>query len=75
MASKFEENAMRLKKRFGDNYFRELGRKGGKKSWRNKGFACELIGPDGLDGRQRASVLGRKGGKKSKRGPKKSYWR
>lgn len=58
-------------------YFRMIGRKGGKiggkKSW-NGGFASEIHGKDGLTGQERARIAGRKGGKKSKRGPKKHWW-
>lgn len=36
------------------------------------GFACQEVGPDGLTGRERASIAGRKGGRISKRGKAKS---
>ncbi len=58
-------------------YYRMIGRKGGKiggkKSW-NGGFASEIEGKDGLTGHERAKIAGQKGGKKSKRGPKKHWW-
>lgn len=47
------------------------GAKGGAAS-KFGGFACEKIGPDGLTGRERASIAGRKGGRISKRGKAKS---
>lgn len=55
-----------VKQRHGDNFYGKIGSKGGKLS-RNGGFASEKIGPDGLTGRQRASVEGRIGGSISKR--------
>lgn len=46
---------------------RESGRLGGTKSV-NGGFASDVVGKDGLTGRERAKAVGRAGGSKSKRG-------
>ena len=45
-----------------------LGRKGGSVLGTKSGFASDLVGADGLTGRQRAMVVGAKGGSISKRG-------
>lgn len=50
------------------NHYKEIGRIGGSVSV-NGGFAAEVIGSDGLSGRQRARKSGSVGGKISKRGP------
>lgn len=52
--------------RYGDDHYARIGRVGGKRS-RNGGFASEIIGEDGLTGRERASVVGVKGGTISRR--------
>jgi len=39
----------------------ESGRKGGSKS-RNGGFGSQVVGKDGLTGRERAIVVGKRGG-------------
>lgn len=48
---------------------REIGRRGGKRST-GGGFASEVIGADGLSGRERARVVGAIGGRNSRRGEK-----
>lgn len=65
-----------MKKKYGDDYFRRIGKKGGAAGWRGKGFASELISKSGLklDGAERARIAGSRGGKKSKRGPQKHWW-
>ena len=49
----------------------EMGRKGGKKVGKLSGFACPLVGADGMTGPERAQKYGSIGGFKSKRGPAK----
>lgn len=44
----------------------EMGRIGGKRS-RNGGFASDVVGADGLSGRERARLAGAKGGRVSRR--------
>ncbi len=56
--------------RYGKDFYREIGRKGGKNG-HTGGFASESIGKDGLTGAQRAKKCGSIGGYKSKRGPAK----
>lgn len=58
-------------KRHGDDFYKNIGRKGGKNG-HSGGFACQEVGPDGLTGKERASIAGRKGGRISKRGKAKS---
>lgn len=61
-----------IKDRYGEDYFRELGRKGGSAKYKTpKGFASEIVGTDGLTGRERARIAGAVGGSISKRGPAK----
>ena len=52
------------------NFYKEIGSRGGSRGTTG-GFASDVIGDDGLTGRQRASVAGYKGGVKSKRRSKK----
>ena len=59
------------RKRYGKNFYRDIGRKGGSKNDGTGGFASPNIGPDGLTGPERASVVGVIGGHRSKRGPAK----
>ncbi len=54
------------KKRYGEGFYRGIGKLGGQKS-RNGGFAAEIVGKDGLTGVERAIVAGSKGGKAKKR--------
>ena len=50
------------KQRHGADFYINIGRKGGVKS-RGGGFASNIIGADGLTGRQRAVIAGSIGGK------------
>lgn len=52
--------------RHGKDFYSRIGRKGGSNS-NTGGFASEVIGKDGLTGRERASKAGRLGGLKSRR--------
>ena len=52
----------------GKDFYREIGRKGGKRST-NGGFASQKVGKDGLTGAERAKIAGAKGGRISKRVP------
>lgn len=54
------------KQRYGDNFYSVIGQRGGRNG-HGGGFASEVIGIDGLSGRERASVVGAIGGKKSRR--------
>lgn len=56
--------------RHGKDFYSEIGKKGGA-SGNTGGFASDVIGKDGLTGRERASRAGRIGGLKSKRNRKK----
>ena len=56
------------KEKYGEDYYANIGRKGGKKS-RTGGFASHKVGRDGLTGVQRAKIAGAKGGHISKRKP------
>ena len=56
--------------RHGKDFYSKIGKKGGASG--NTGvFASDVIGKDGLTGRERASRAGRIGGLKSKRNRKK----
>lgn len=52
--------------RHGKNFYRNIGRKGGKVSSKG-GFASQKVGADGLTGKERASLVGKKGGEISRR--------
>lgn len=60
--------AITNKLKYGDDFYRRQGAKGGRVG-HTGGFASELVGVDGLTGRERARIAGEKGGKISKRGP------
>lgn len=53
-------------KRYGADFYRKIGAKGGKKG-NTGGFASDKVGKDGLTGKQRASKVGAKGGSISRR--------
>ena len=53
----------------GKYFYREIGRKGGKRSTTG-GFASQKVGKDGLTGAERAKLAGAKGGRISKRKPR-----
>ena len=55
------------KKRHGKNFYKIIGAKGGKASTKG-GFASDIVGKDGLTGKQRAQIVGAVGGAKSRRG-------
>lgn len=53
--------AKTIRQNFGENFWKEIGAKGGKKS-RNGGFGSQKVGADGLTGKERAAIAGKKGG-------------
>lgn len=53
--------------RYGDDFYGIIGRLGGRTS-ATGGFASNMVGKDGLTGRQRARTAGRLGGLVSRRG-------
>lgn len=54
------------KDQYGDDFYRRIGRLGGMKG-RTGGFASNVIGDDGLTGRERARIAGARGGRNSRR--------
>lgn len=62
-----QKAALKNKLKYGDDFYANIGRVGGKKG-HTRGFASLLLGSDNLTGRQRAIVAGSIGGKKSRRG-------
>lgn len=54
------------KRKYKEDFYERIGRIGGALG-RTGGFASELVGRDGLTGRERARVAGSIGGKISKR--------
>lgn len=60
--------ALTNKLRHGDSYYAEIGKKGGMNG-HTGGFASDVVGEDGLTGKERARIAGRKGGLISRRGP------
>jgi general stress protein YciG len=58
--------AATIRRKYGEDYFAKIGRKGGQIS-RGGGFASALLGSDNMTGPERASVVGRIGGRISKR--------
>lgn len=60
--------AQKNKELHGKDFYKEIGRKGGKRSTTG-GFASQKVGKDGLTGVERAKLAGAKGGRKSKRTP------
>lgn len=58
------------RKKYGKDFYREIGRKGGKNG-HTGGFGSLNVGKDGLTGVERAKKCGAIGGYKSKRGPAK----
>lgn len=61
--------AQKNKELHGNNFYKEIGHKGGKRSTTG-GFASQKVGKDGLTGLERARLAGAKGGRKSKRKPR-----
>lgn len=56
------------KKRYGKDFYKRIGSKGGSVADIEKGFASFTVGGDGLTGRERARVAGSKGGRISRKG-------
>lgn len=54
------------KRKYGDDYYARMGKIGGSVS-KSGGYASEVVGKDGLTGKQRAKVAGAKGGSSSSR--------
>lgn len=52
--------------KYGKDFYRRMGQKGGRNG-HTGGFASDVIGADGLTGKERAKIAGAKGGKKSSR--------
>ena len=61
--------ALNSKRSRGDDFFKNIGRKGGSVKGTTGGFASDMIGDDGLTGYERARVVGAKGGRISRRRP------
>lgn len=49
-----------LKAKYGEDYYRRIGRKGGKKGGEGKGFASNKTDANGLTGAERAKLAGSK---------------
>lgn len=56
------------KELYGEGFYARIGKKGGKNGTTG-GFASNVVGADGLTGRQRAVLAGAIGGHISRRGP------
>lgn len=63
--------AKTIKEKYGDTFYAEIGRKGGRVLGIQGGFASEAIGDDGLTRRERARIASKKGGLTSRRGKSK----
>lgn len=59
-----------IQDRYGHDYYAKIGARGGANGTTG-GFASELVGKDGLTGRERARKVGILGGTISRRGPAK----
>jgi hypothetical protein len=55
------------KHKYGEDFYAKIGAFGGVATNVPKGFASDLVGPDGLTGKERATVVGVIGGRKSSR--------
>lgn len=64
--------AITNKERHGEGFYARIGSMGGKKG-HTGGFASDIVGEDGLTGKQRAAIAGSIGGMKSRRGPSKKH--
>ena len=60
--------ALTNKLKHGEDFYKNIGRKGGKSGEHKGGFASLKVGKDGLTGAERAKKYGAIGGKRSKRG-------
>lgn len=58
------------KELYGEGFYARIGKKGGKNGTTG-GFASNVVGEDGLTGRERAVLVGAIGGHISRRGPAK----
>lgn len=58
------------KLKHGEDFYSRIGKQGGMNS-HTGGFASDVVGEDGLTGRERARIAGAKGGRISRRGPAK----
>lgn len=56
-----------IKAKYGEDYFKRIGQKGGKKLNSNKGFGCGLKGEDGMTGHDRAVKCGKLSRRKKNR--------
>lgn len=56
--------------KYGPDFYKRIGAKGGRNG-KTGGFASDVVGDDGLTGKERAKIAGAKGGKISRRGPAK----
>ena len=59
-----------IQAKYGYDYYAKIGARGGANGTTG-GFASELVGKDGLTGRERARKVGTLGGSISRRGPAK----
>ena len=59
-----------MQAKYGPDYYAKIGARGGANGTTG-GFASELVGKDGLTGRERARKVGILGGSISRRGPAK----
>lgn len=57
--------------KYGEGFYARIGQKGGRNGTTG-GFNSDVVGKDGLTGRERARIAGRKGGLISRRGPAKN---
>jgi hypothetical protein len=53
---------------YGDTYYAEIGKLGGKAGSTGKGFGSANVDANGLTGKERAKIAGKAGGKLSRRG-------
>jgi hypothetical protein len=63
--------AITTKLRYGEGFYAKIGQMGGRNGTTG-GFNSDIVGKDGLTGRERARIAGRKGGLISRRGPAKN---
>ena len=63
--------AITNKIRHGEGFYARIGQIGGRNGTTG-GFNSDVVGKDGLTGRERAKIAGRKGGLISRRGPAKN---
>ena len=58
--TRWQKTVKTTKERYGEDAYKKIGSRGGKSSMnnKNKGFASNKVGGDGLTGRQRAKKYG-----------------